>query len=123
KRYAGRGVTVIVANPNAHQSPEEMRSRRRAAGLGGRYLHDTEGSLARTLGAESSTDVFVLDPARTLVYRGAADDQFGIGYSLPHPRRRYLVEAIEAALSGTAPEAAATSAPACALELKPLPQA
>ena len=35
KQYAGRGVTFIVANPNAHQSPEEMRSRRRAAGTTG----------------------------------------------------------------------------------------
>jgi mono/diheme cytochrome c family protein len=123
KHYRDRGVAFLFVNPSAEQSPEAMRAAKRDAGMAGRYVHDAEGRLARALGAESSTDVFVLDGARTLVYRGAADDQFGIGYNLAQPRRRYLAEAIDAALAGTSLEVAATSAPGCALELKPVPPA
>jgi mono/diheme cytochrome c family protein len=67
------------------------------------------------LGARSSTEAFVLDAARTLVYRGAVDDQFGLGYSLPKARRPFLRDAIDAVLSGTRPPVEATTAPGCEL--------
>jgi hypothetical protein len=75
------------------------------------------------LGATSSTDVFVLDAARTLVYRGAVDDQFGLGYALPEPRRLFLRDALEAVLAGTTPDVQATSAPGCELQVTPTPPA
>jgi mono/diheme cytochrome c family protein len=68
------------------------------------------------LRASSSTDVFVLDAARTLVYRGAVDDQFGLGYALPKPRRQFVRDALESVLAGTAPDVQATSAPGCELQ-------
>ena len=38
----------------------------------------------------TTTDTFVLDSARTVLYRGPIDDQYGIGYQLDQPRRQYL---------------------------------
>src|SRR5947207_336523 len=69
----------------------------------------------RARGATSTTEVFVLDRARTLVYRGAIDDQYGLGYGLDAPRRHFLVNALEAALADERPLIAATSAPGCAI--------
>ena len=68
-------------------------------------------------GALSTTDAFVLDARRTLVYRGAIDDQYGLGYSLDAPRQRYLADALAATLAGRAPAIAATQAPGCLLDL------
>ena len=78
------------------------------------FLDAKEPALA-ALGARSSTDCFVLDAARTLVYRGAVDDQFGLGYSLPNPRRQFLRDALDAVLFSARPAVEATSAPGCEL--------
>lgn len=67
-------------------------------------------------GPERTTEVFVLDAKGTLRYRGALDDQYGIGYTKDAPERTYLVDTVEALLSGKAPPVAATEAPGCAVE-------
>ena len=117
KQWRAKGVEFLLVNPNPGESADAWRDVLRAAGYEGRAARDPDGKIARALHAVSSTDVFVLDAARTLVYRGAADDHFGIGYSLPQPRRNYLHEALDAALAGQAPQVSATSAPGCVLEL------
>ncbi len=117
--YRDRGVRFVLVNPNAHEPAAEVRAAAAGAAFGGRTVHDPEARVARALGATSSTEVFVLDAARTLQYRGAADDQYGLGYALPAPRRQYLAEAIDAVLASRRPETPATTAPGCALDLKP----
>jgi hypothetical protein len=69
----------------------------------------------QALQAKSTTEVFVLDPQRTIVYRGAIDDQYGFGYSLEQPRHRYLASALNQLLQGQQPTDAATTAPGCAI--------
>lgn len=64
----------------------------------------------------TTTEVFVLEAARTLVFRGAVDDRYGVGWSRDEARARYLVDALEAVKSDRTVEIAATTAPGCALE-------
>src|SRR5262245_37802762 len=45
-------------------------------------------------GPERTTEAFVLDSKATLRYRGAVDDQYGIGYAKNAPSATYLVDAI-----------------------------
>ena len=47
-----------------------------------------------------STETFVLDADGVLRYRGAIDDQYGIGYHRDEPTRTYVTDAIEAVLAG-----------------------
>ncbi len=121
KRFASRGgMSFLLVNPDAHETAERMRGALdglRALGFGGRYIVDRDGAIARRLGASSSAEAFVLDGAMTLVYRGAIDDQYGLGYSLPAARRTYLADAIDATLRGEWPAVAATTAPGCALSV------
>jgi mono/diheme cytochrome c family protein len=65
---------------------------------------------------ERSTEAFVLDSKAVLRYRGAVDDQYGIGYAKDAPTQTYLVDAIEALLGGRTPPVPATEAPGCAIE-------
>ena len=44
--------------------------------------------------------MFVLDGARTLLYRGAVDDRYGLGYQRDDARQHYLIEVLDAHLSG-----------------------
>lgn len=118
KRYAAAGVTFIAVNASPADSKEKVAAAAAefaSQGYTGRYVADGDSSIARALGAESTTEVFVLDRARTLVYRGSIDDQYGLGYALPEPRRRYLVKALDAVLRDERPDVAATTAPGCAI--------
>lgn len=72
-------------------------------------------ALARELGAERTTECFVVDRQGDLRYRGAIDDQYGQGYRRPAPRNRYLEDALAAVLAGQPVAVEATSAPGCAL--------
>lgn len=71
--------------------------------------------MAQALGATSTTDFFLLDASRTLIYRGAADDQYGRGVTLPEPKHRFLEDALDALLAGERPREEATFAPGCRL--------
>lgn len=114
KEFSAKGVAFLFLNPTATDEPKPT--------FTGRYVHDAAGKLASALGATSTTDVFVLDPARTIVYRGAVDDQYGIGYAKEAPQQEYLKAALAKLLAGGVPDVPATTAPGCRLELpKPDP--
>lgn len=109
REYAAKGVAFLFVNPTATEKVTEH-------GFAGRYVLDADGKLTAGFAAISTAEVFVLDAARTVLYRGAIDDQYGVGYALDAPKNKYLVTAIEEALAGKTPVVAATTAPGCALE-------
>ena len=117
--YSGREVTWVLVNPRATDKPADMQPA--ATSLGGKalYVHDPKGTLAQAVGAVTTADVIVLDAARTVVYHGAIDDQYGQGYAVDAPRHRYLANALDSLLANNLPLVAATSAPGCALDLQP----
>jgi len=111
KDFAGKGVSFAFVNPVATDKPA-------AAGtVSGPYLHDKTGSICKALGATSTTEVIVLDAKRTVIYRGAIDDQYGLGYAKAAPTANYLTNALGAVLAGKVPDLRATTAPGCALDL------
>lgn len=110
-----KGIGVVFLNPIASDRPEKIAAVIETHSLEGPYIHDRDESLARSLGALTTTEVFLIDAAGTLVYRGAIDDQYGFGYARNEPRKTYLLDAIEALKAGRRPEVAATTAPGCEL--------
>jgi mono/diheme cytochrome c family protein len=87
-------------------------------GLSSPVIAGAKGGLADALRPTTTTEVFVLDAARTLVFRGAVNDQYGLGYSKPAATRNYLREALDAVLRGESPPVEAITAPGCALDLE-----
>lgn len=117
KEYRDRGVVFRFINPIATDAMDDMK--RMAAAFGGiPYVPDPRGTLAKILEARTTTEVFVLDGGCTLNYRGAIDDQYGLGYTLDSPRRHYLRDALDAVLAGRKPTVEATEAPGCALDFE-----
>lgn len=114
--YSEKGVKFIAVNCVPVDNAKEQFTA--AAVLGDRaiYIHDTDEIISRHVGAVTTTDVIVLDQARTVVYHGAIDDQYGIGYATDAPRHSFLASALDALLAGKQPEIAATEAPGCRLE-------
>lgn len=117
EQYAQRKIQWVVVNPIPVDRPEDMR--RAAESLGSQviYVQDAEGLLAKALGALTTTDVIVVDRARTVLFHGAVDDQYGFGYAIDQPRRKYLADALDAILENKQPSIAATESPGCALDL------
>ncbi len=117
KECAARGVAFVLIAPTATDSADDLRAALKGAGFSAPCLRDPKNTFLATLGVRATTDAFLVDAARTLVYRGALDDQYGLGYSLDAPRHRYLADALAAMLENRAPAIAATEAPGCLLDL------
>lgn len=117
KHLEGKGVSLVLVNPFSSEDPKGIDSFIKANHLEAPYVNDTDRSVAYTLHASSTTEALLIDPSRTLVYRGAIDDQFGLGYHLDAPRNHYLLDAVDALLAGQQSRVAATEAPGCELEL------
>jgi thiol-disulfide isomerase/thioredoxin/mono/diheme cytochrome c family protein len=108
KDFAAKGVSFLFVNPTKTDKPGDH-------SFAGRYVHDKDGILTAALGATSTAEVFVIDSARTVQYRGAIDDQYGLGYSLESPRFRYLTVALNDLLAQRNPVVQSTTAPGCEL--------
>ena len=102
------GVALVLLNPLATDTPES---------LGLPYVHDKDHKVSDVLQPRTSTEVFYIDSKRTLIYRGALDDQYGVHYNLDSPRQRFLMDAIADHKAGRVPAVAATEAPGCELDL------
>jgi peroxiredoxin len=119
--YAPRGVRVVLVNPNdAERYPRDSadadRERVRAdGGWPAPYLRDETQEAARAYGAKTTPDVFVLDAAGILRYRGAPDSD----YEDDAQRAVWLRDALDAVLAGDQPLPAETEPVGCSVKWKP----
>jgi hypothetical protein len=121
RELEGRGFGMLYVGV---QPREDCERDVETFSLGARYAVDADGDLARALTATTTTEVFVLDAARTLRYRGMIDDQYGLGFSKQAADRAYLREALDAVEAGREVLAPATLAQGCLLAVEdgPVPQ-
>lgn len=116
--YADRGVRVLAINPNdairyPRDSTDAMRARvQRGEFDGVPYLRDESQEIAHAYDAETTPDVFVLDAAGLLRYRGAPDAD----YEDPSQRAAFLRDALDAILAGRNPELAQTPPVGCSIK-------
>ncbi len=109
------GWHFVFVVPHGHESTDPDADLLQP-NFAGPVFRDAEAAWQSATGARRTTDVLVLDAARTVVYHGAVDDQYGVGYAKDSPTHRYLTEALEAADKGEKPRIMATLAPGCELE-------
>lgn len=117
--YQARGFNFVVLYLNEELSQLDLV--RDASGFDGPALFVKGGQekLAAQLGVSSTGDVFVLDARQRLRYRGAVDDQYGIGYTRDFATRRLLRNALDALFRGEPVAIPATSAPGCFIDADP----
>jgi len=118
KEAVKQGLKMLLVCPVAAETTDDIETFIKTHGLTSRVIHDQDQRLSLALSATTTTEVFLLDAARTLIYRGAINDQYGIGYSKPAPTKTYLRDAMKAMQRSQLPEITATTAPGCALDLK-----
>ena len=118
--YADRGVRFLAINSNdadryPRDSFEAMQKRVQEEDWPLPYLHDESQEVARDYGAKVTPDVFVIDGAGTLRYRGAPDADYGD----PSQDAAWLRAALDAVLEGRTPDPAETEPVGCSIKWKP----
>jgi len=116
--YREQGVRVLAVNPNdaeryPRDSLEAMRARvERGEFEGVPYLRDESQDVARAYGAKTTPDVFVLDAAGVLRYRGAPDGD----HDDPAQNAALLRSALDAVLDGRDPDPGETPPVGCSIK-------
>jgi hypothetical protein len=80
REWKSRGVQFLFTGAIPSDPPEALAALAAEHHFQGPCTADAPQALLRALDAKTTTEVFILDRARTLRYRGAVDDQYGIGY-------------------------------------------
>ncbi len=112
ERYAGEGRVAIVpvcVNRVAEDRLDALTERVKAKKFAFHYLYDESQKIAKDFGAIFTPEFYVFDRDRKLVYMGAMDDKT----DADKVERRYVEEAIAAALAGKKPEVTETIARGC----------
>ena len=115
KQYSDKGIDFVYVNPNKAEKLSKIEHAIQVNGFQGPYVRDAGHHVIRSLQAKTTTEAFVLDRERKLIYQGAVDDQYGFGYALNAPRKTYLRDALDAVLADKTPLVTATTSPGCEL--------
>ena len=119
RQFRNQGYEFVFIYPNEELSNEERAKDARQLAIPGVYVDRGSFALAEALGVKSTGDVFVLDALQRLRYRGAVDDQYGLGYTRDFPSRHYLRNALDALRNGEEIGTPATAAPGCYIDADP----
>ncbi len=117
REYAPQGVSFAFLDVSSQDSEDKIRDDLATFGFAGPYIADPRARIGRLIGARVSSEVFVIDGSRTLRYRGAVDDQFGLGFDKPIVGSHYLVDALGEVLAGRKVTTPETEASGCVLSL------
>lgn len=116
-----RGVRFVFVYPGPHQGDDDVRDDLDLPDV--HVVLDPDFAVAAALGARTTTETLVVDRAGTLRFRGAVDDQYGIGFTRPSASRRPLADALDDVLAERVVRTPVTTAPGCVLEYDAAPAA
>jgi hypothetical protein len=119
RTYGRRGIRFVVIYLNDLIGPMALAKDARALAAPASYAGEGSFKIAAALGVASTGDVFLLDGDYRLRYRGAIDDQYGLGYTKDAPTRYYLRNALDALIEGRTIAVPATTAPGCWIDADP----
>ncbi|MGH7501948.1 MAG: redoxin domain-containing protein [Longimicrobiales bacterium] len=117
KEYGARGVAFLYLNVSPQDDVAEMREEIERFAFTSPYIADPDARIGTLLQTKVTTEVFIIDAARTLRYRGAIDDQYGITFHKPEAREHWLRNALDAVLIDQGVAVDETDASGCFLEL------
>ena len=101
KTYESKGVVFLGINSNASESLEVVAQHAREHGITFPMLKDRNNLVADLALAERTCEVIVLDHRASIRYRGAIDDQYGLGERESRlATKNYLADALDAILAG-----------------------
>jgi peroxiredoxin len=114
KKYEGKGVQVLAIASGTNETPEEVRANIANLKVSIPVLLDSEGNVAKKLGATHSPSVFIIDSTGTLRYKGAFDNSKRRDES---GRLSYTDDALDSILAGREVQVPETRPFGCSIRL------
>lgn len=111
-KYKDKKVAVVAINNHGGEDIDAMKERAKEKGINYAYVYDGSGASAKAYGAEVTPHCFVIDKDRKLVYQGGFDD------NAKEPTKHYVVDAVEATLTGKEILVSTTKAVGCSIKIK-----
>ena len=121
KQYEFRGVDFLAINSNESDTGEDVADYARRMQATIPILKDANNRVADQLLAERTCEALVIDERCVLRYRGAIDDQYGLGSRKDQPRHHFLIDALEDVLVGRPVSVEMTPVVGCPIERVALP--
>ena len=112
-KYESDSVQFFAINSNRQDSITEIKSFVRRHAIKYPMLKDPGNKIADAFDAKRTPEVFVLNKARKICYRGAIDDQYTYGVQQEAAKNHFLRNAIDALLTDEKIEVAKTDPPGC----------
>jgi peroxiredoxin len=112
KHAASNGKAALVAISLSNQETDKLPRMKELAqrnAFNFPYIHDASQQIGRQLGATKTPQFFVLDRNRTLVYRGAWDDNV----NPVKVKQHYVESVVDALIAGKSPPISETKAFGC----------
>jgi thiol-disulfide isomerase/thioredoxin len=113
RRYEPQQVAFVAIDANQQDTLAEMAQYARVAKIDFPFLKDPANAVADQFVAERTPEVFVLDKARAVRYRGRIDDQYVVGSSRNEPKQNDLAAALDELLAGKEVSTPETTATGC----------
>jgi hypothetical protein len=82
--YRAKGVEFVYVFPNKTEDAETKQKWFEEQGFKGMFLNDADASIARSLGSKKTAEVFLVDKAGTVLYRGGIDDNLDASKASKH---------------------------------------
>ena len=110
------GMVYINSNEakrDGEDSAEAMKNHAKSMGYTFPYLIDQNSAVANAFGAKTTPHIYLFDKNKTLVYKGAIDDNFR---DISQVKETYLLDAIEQMVEGVDIKLKETNAKVCSIK-------
>ena len=110
------GMVYINSNEakrDGEDSAEAMKNHAKSMGYTFPYLIDQNSAVANAFGAKTTPHIYLFDKNKTLVYKGAIDDNFR---DISQVKETYLLDAIEQMVEGVDIKLKETNAKGCSIK-------
>lgn len=122
KTYTGKGVTwlsVISSAPGKQgylEPAQALATAKEKGSAATAILLDSTGAMGKAYGAKTTPHMFVINPEGKVVYAGAIDNNDSSDPSVIPTSKNYVVEALDAGLSGKNVQTASSKAYGCGVK-------
>ena len=115
KKYSKKNIKFIYNYVGTLDRKNKAQSDLKKFNFQGSYVVDSKFQIADALNAQTTTEVFVLDATRRLVYRGPVNDQFHLLKTKINPKNHYLKQILNQIIKGETLDMKALPAPGCVI--------
>ena len=116
RKYAPQGVVFLAINSNALETADEVAAHAKGFGVDFPVLKDPGNRVADLLLGDRTCETLVLDGRAILRYRGAIDDQYGLGKRREKATHDYVADSLDAILAGRPIDTTASTVAGCPIE-------